>query len=181
MTAVDRSRAVEPPLDEQAQDSIDLEQFGYDQELRRAISPLASLAVAFSMISVSTGVFALFAVPYTTVGGWGIWLWLPVAAGLMCICAVYSHVGARIPLTGYAYQWNSRLVGSSYGWFTGWTCFLAFVTGTASVAITISVVFAPEFWHDPTKANVVAAAERHGVPLKEVMAAAMAAFRAAGS
>jgi amino acid transporter len=155
MTAVDPSRAIDPSHDEQAQDSIDLEQFGYDQELRRAISPLASLAVAFSMISVSTGVFALFAVPYTTVGGWGIWLWLPVAAGLMCICAVYSHVGARIPLTGYAYQWNSRLVGSSYGWFTGWTCFLAFVTGTASVAITISVVFAPEFWHDPTKANVV--------------------------
>jgi amino acid transporter len=141
--------------EDEVRDSTDLEQFGYDQELRRAISPLASLAVSFSMISVSTGVFALFAIPYTTVGGWGIWLWLPVAAGLMCICAVYSHVAARIPLTGYAYQWNSRLVGPSYGWFTGWTCFLAFVTGTASVAITISVVFAPEFWHDPSKSKVV--------------------------
>src|ERR1700742_3346886 len=151
MTAIHplRDLPVAGSREEQVQDAVDLEHFGYDQELRRAISPLASLAVAFSMISVSTGVFALFAIPFTTVGGWGIWLWLPVAAGLMCICAVYSHVGARIPLTGYAYQWNSRLVGSSYGWFTGWSCFLAFVTGTASVGITISVVFAPEFWHDP--------------------------------
>lgn len=147
--------AVEVEREEQVEDATDLAQFGYNQELRRGISPLASLAVAFSMISVSTGVFALFSGPFTTVGGWGIWLWLPVAAGLMCICAVYAHVGARIPLTGYAYQWNSRLVGATYGWFTGWTCFLAFVTGTASVAVTISTVFAPEFWHAPTKANVV--------------------------
>jgi amino acid transporter len=136
-------------------DSEDLEQFGYEPKLRRAIGPLASFAVAFSMISVSTGVFALFSGPFTTVGGWGIWLWFPVAAGLMCICAVYAHVGARIPLTGYAYQWNSRLVGPNYGWFTGWSCWLAFVTGTAVVAVTISTVFAPEFWHAPTKANVV--------------------------
>ena len=89
-------------------DSMDLAEFGYEPELRRAIGPLASFAVAFSMISVSTGVFALFSGPFTTVGGWGIWLWLPVALGLMCICGVYSHVAARIPLTGYAYQWNSR-------------------------------------------------------------------------
>ena len=150
MTTVDVEREVE-----QAEDATDLAQFGYKQELRRGISPFASLAVAFSMISVSTGVFALFSGPFTTVGGWGIWLWLPVAAGLMCICAVYAHVGARIPLTGYAYQWNSRLVGPSYGWFTGWTCFLAFVTGTASVAVTIATVFAPEFWHAPTKSDVV--------------------------
>jgi len=149
MAALDAERT------EQTHDSMDLAEFGYEPELRRAIGPLASFAVAFSMISVSTGVFALFSGPFTTVGGWGIWLWLPVALGLMCICGVYSHVAARIPLTGYAYQWNSRLVGRHYGWFTGWMCWLAFVTGTASVAVTISNVFAPEFWHAPTKANVV--------------------------
>jgi amino acid transporter len=156
MTVVDVERAeAGKERTQPGNDSSDLEQFGYDQKLRRAIGPLASFAVAFSMISVSTGVFALFSGPFTTVGGWGIWLWFPVAAGLMCVCAVYSHVAARIPLTGYAYQWNSRLVGHNYGWFTGWTCFLAFVTGTASVAVTISNVFAPELWHSPTKADVV--------------------------
>jgi amino acid transporter len=149
MTVLDAERT------EKTKDSLDLAEFGYEPELRRAIGPLASFAVAFSMISVSTGVFALFSGPFTTVGGWGIWLWVPVAAGLMCICAVYAHVGARIPLTGYAYQWNSRLVGPNYGWFTGWMCWLAFVTGTASVAVTISTVFAPELWTAPTKAQIV--------------------------
>jgi len=137
MTVLDAERT------EQTHDAMDLEGFGYDPKLRRAIGPLASFAVAFSMISVSTGVFALFSGPYTTVGGWGIWLWLPVALGLMCICGVYAHIGARIPLTGYAYQWNSRLMNRHYGWFTGWMCWLAFATGTASVAITISTVFGP--------------------------------------
>ena len=75
----------------------------------------------------------------------------------MCICGVYAHIGARIPLTGYAYQWNSRLMNSHYGWFTGWMCWLAFATGTASVAITISTVFGPELWHAPTKGEIVAA------------------------
>jgi amino acid transporter len=154
MTSIE-AQLPETVADEATVDTEDLEQFGYEPQLRRAIGPLASFAVAFSMISVSTGVFALFSGPYTTVGGWGIWLWLPVAAGLMCICAVYAHVGARIPLTGYAYQWNSRLMGRHYGWFTGWMCWLAFATGTASVAITISTVFAPEVWSAPTKGEVV--------------------------
>jgi amino acid transporter len=154
MTTLEAQRTESLP-DATFADSEDLEGFGYEPKLRRAIGPLASFAVAFSMISVSTGVFALFSGPYTTVGGWGIWLWLPVAAGLMCICAVYAHVGARIPLTGYAYQWNSRLVGRHYGWFTGWMCWLAFATGTASVAITISTVFGPELWTAPTKGQIV--------------------------
>jgi amino acid transporter len=42
-----------------------------------------------------------------------------------------------------------------YGWFTGWMCWLAFATGTASVAITISTVFGPELWHAPTKGEIV--------------------------
>lgn len=154
MTAVEAGRT-EAITNAASADTEDLEAFGYDPKLRRAIGPLASFAVAFSMISVSTGVFALFAGPYTTVGGWGIWLWLPVALGLMCICGVYAHIGARIPLTGYAYQWNSRLMNSHYGWFTGWMCWLAFATGTASVAITISTVFGPELWHTPTKGEIV--------------------------
>ena len=153
MTSIE-AQLPETVADEATVDTEDLEQFGYEPQLRRAIGPLASFAVAFSMISVSTGVFALFSGPYTTVGGWGIWLWLPVAAGLMCIarCTHMPALGSR--LTGYAYQWNSRLMGRHYGWFTGWMCWLAIATGTASVAITISTVFAPEVWSAPTKGEV---------------------------
>src|SRR5579875_4215500 len=87
-------------------DQQDLGGFGYTPALRRALGPLGSFAVAFSMISVTTGIFFLFSGVFTTTGGWGIWLWLPVAAGWLLIVLVYMHLGARIPLTGYAYQWN---------------------------------------------------------------------------
>jgi len=136
-------------------DQQDLGGFGYTPALRRALGPLGSFAVAFSMISVTTGIFFLFSGVFTTTGGWGIWLWLPVAAGLLLIVLVYMHLGARIPLTGYAYQWNSRLVGAHYGWFTGWTALLAFMTGTASIAVSVATVFAPEIWTSPSKGQVV--------------------------
>ncbi|MBS1676500.1 MAG: amino acid permease [Actinobacteria bacterium] len=136
-------------------DEKDLHLFGYTPKLRRAMGPLASFAVAFSMISVTNAIFFLFPGVFETTGGIGIWLWFPVAAGLMLIVLVYSHLGSRIPVTGYAYQWNSRLVGPNYGWFTGWTAMLAFFSGTASIGVSIATVFAPEIWAEPSKSEIV--------------------------
>jgi amino acid transporter len=136
-------------------DVSDLNQFGYKQELKRGMGSAASFAIAFSMISVTNAIFFLFPQAFTTVGGVGIWLWLPVTAGLMLIVLTYCHLSARIPLTGYAYQWNSRLVGRHYGWFTGWTAMLAFFAGTASIGVALATVFAPEFWTEPTKTQLV--------------------------
>jgi hypothetical protein len=41
-------------------DEDDLARFGYRQELRRTLGAFSSFAVAFSYISPSTGIFALF-------------------------------------------------------------------------------------------------------------------------
>ena len=41
-------------------DEADLAQFGYRQELKRSLGVFSSFAVAFSYISPSTGIFALF-------------------------------------------------------------------------------------------------------------------------
>jgi hypothetical protein len=43
-----------------AQDTADLEKFGYKQELKRDLGTFSSFAVAFSYISPSTGIFTLF-------------------------------------------------------------------------------------------------------------------------
>lgn len=136
-------------------DDHDLSEFGYTPKLRRAMGPIASFAVAFSMISVTNAIFFLFPGVFTTVGGVGIWLWFPVTFGVMLIVLVYAHLGARIPVTGYAYQWNSRLVGPNFGWFTGWTAMLAFFSGTASIGVSMATVFAPELWTSPTKGQIV--------------------------
>ena len=54
-----------------------LSAFGYKEELQRTMGGFSSFALAFSMISVTTTVFTLFAQPFQTIGGIAIWLWLP--------------------------------------------------------------------------------------------------------
>lgn len=138
-----------------AQEVRDLHRYGYKQVLRRTMGPFASFAIAFSMISITNAIFFLFPSVFQVVGGIGIWLWIPCGIGILLIVMVYAHISARIPITGFAYQWNSRLLNPHYGWFTGWTALLAFFAGTASIATALATVFAPDIWAHPSHANIV--------------------------
>lgn len=137
------------------QDVGDLHRFGYTQSLRRTMGPFASFSVAFSMVSITTAIFFLLPSLFGTSGAAGIWLWLPCAGGVFLIVLVYSHLAARIPITGFAYQWNSRLINPHYGWFTGYTALLAFMAGTAATAVALASVFAGDIWSHPTHADIV--------------------------
>ena len=128
----------------------DLAQFGYKQQLNRTMGSYTSFALAFSMISVTTTVFTLFAQPFQALGGVAIWLWLPVGAGVLLITLVYGHLAARLPVTGYAYQWASRIVSPHYGWFTGWNAMLCTLVGSAGISVSLASVFAPDIWSSPT-------------------------------
>jgi amino acid transporter len=138
-----------------AEDQSDLQQFGYSQTLKRVLGPYGSFAVAFSMISITTAIFFLLPSLFATSGAVGIWLWVPCALGVFLIVGVYAHLAARIPITGFAYQWNSRLINPHYGWFTGYTALLAFIAGTAATAVALASVFAGDIWKAPTHANIV--------------------------
>jgi amino acid transporter len=144
----------EPRLSDPA-DAGDLHQFGYAQSLRRTMGPFASFAVAFSMVSITTAIFFLLPSLFGTSGAAGVWLWLPCAGGVFLIVLVYAHLAARIPITGFAYQWNSRLINSHYGWFTGYTALLAFMAGTAATGVALATVFAGDIWKNPTHGDIV--------------------------
>lgn len=133
----------------------DLHQFGYLQSLRRTLGPYGSFAIAFSMISITTAIFFLLPSLFGTAGAAGVWLWIPCAAGVFLIVLVYAHLAARIPITGFAYQWNSRLINPHYGWFTGYTALLAFIAGTAATAVALATVFASDVWKSPTHGDIV--------------------------
>lgn len=137
-------------------DEADLAAMGYTQTLHRTMGPFTSFALAFSMVSINTGVVTLFSDPFTRVGGIGILLWIVVIPLVACIVLVYAHLSARMPVTGYAYQWSSRLVNKGYGWFTGWIAMISFIAGTAGTAAAIGSVFAPEIWADPTQGQIQA-------------------------
>src|SRR5580704_7879432 len=138
-----------------ANDVDDLHQFGYHQSLRRTLGPYGSFAIAFSMISITTAIFFLLPSLFGTAGAAGVWLWIPCAAGVFLIVLVYSHLAARIPITGFAYQWNSRLINPHYGWFSGYTALLAFIAGTAATAVALASVFASDIWANPTHGDIV--------------------------
>jgi amino acid transporter len=77
-----------------------------------------------------------------------------VTAGVTPMTLVFAHAGSRIPLSGYAYQWSSRLGNVHLGWFTGWAAFLTFISGTAAVATTLATIFAPGIWENPSHQQI---------------------------
>src|SRR6266481_8426061 len=136
-------------------DLADLNQSGYAQSLRRTLGPYGSFAIAFSMVSITTSIFFLLPSLFGTAGAAGVWLWIPCAGEVFLIVLVYAHLAARIPITGFAYQWNSRLINPHYGWFTGYTALLAFMAGTAATAVALATVFAGDIWPHPTHGDIV--------------------------
>ena len=155
MSALSETRSRDAiSLNPDPNDEADLASLGYKQKLHRTMGPFTSFALAFSMVSIITGVVTLFSDPFTRVGGIGILLWLLVIPMVACIVLVYAHLSSRIPVTGYAYQWSSRLAGKNYGWFTGWIALISFVAGTAGTAAAIGSVFAPEIWANPTQGQI---------------------------
>src|SRR2546425_12998280 len=93
--------------------------FGYKQELRRALRLFSLYAVAFSIISITTGLFANYGFGISHLAAAMIWLWPVAAAGQLLVALVVAGLGTRIPLAGSSYPGGARLVTNTYGWFTG--------------------------------------------------------------
>jgi amino acid transporter len=104
-----------------------LPRFGYKQQFVRSLRQFESFAVAFSFISITTGIFTTYGFALGTGGPRAIWTWLIVAAGQSLVALVYGSLAARVPLSGYSYQWASRLSNANVGWWLGWMSF-AFLT-----------------------------------------------------
>lgn len=103
--------------------------FQYKQELNRTIRQFGSFAVAFSFISITTGIFANYELVIDESGPAGIWTWPVVIVGQLLVALIFAELASKMPLTGYSYQWVTRLGGNGWGWFTGWisVCFLIIV------------------------------------------------------
>jgi amino acid transporter len=132
-------------------DSADLARFGYNQELRRGLGMFSSWAVAFSYISPSTGIFTLFALGLTTLGGVFIWTWPVVALGQFIVALNFAEVTSHYPIAGSVFQWTKYLTSRSYSWFTGWIYFFAGVLTVTAVVATLPLALIPALeglgWH----------------------------------
>ncbi len=135
-------------------DSQDLENFGYKPRLHRSIGSFTSFALGFSMVSITAAIFTTFSSPFQTIGGAGIWLWIPITIGFLPLLCVYAHLSARIPISGYAYQWCGRIVNRHYGALTGWMAAMAFVAGAGTLGLAVANVFSPYVWANPTHHDI---------------------------
>ncbi|GAA1488082.1 APC family permease [Brachybacterium sacelli] len=128
----DRSPAPETPPSAQDEDAR-LAEFGYEQKLDRSVGKIASFAIGFSTISATTAVFSGFGPGYQSAGApfiWTLFLAIPV---FLLWTLIAADIAAKLPLSGYSYQWTSRLNGSTFGWFTGFAALVGWVSGMTSL------------------------------------------------
>lgn len=101
--------------------------------LVRTLSRFQSFALAFSFISITTGIFSTFGLVLANGGPRGIWTWPIAGIGIVCVALVYGMLASKIPLNGYSYQWISQLVSPPVGWFFGWMSFSCLAMSTVAV------------------------------------------------
>ena len=139
-------------------DSADLAQFGYNQELKRSLGVFSSFAVAFSYISPSTGIFTLFALGLTTLGGVFIWTWPVVALGQFIVALNFAEVSSHYPVAGSVFQWTKFLASRTYSWFTGWIYLFAGMLTVTAVVATLPIALIPALnglgWHSLNAASL---------------------------
>jgi amino acid transporter len=129
---------------------------GYKPELRRSLRFFSMFAIAFSIISITTGIFLNYSSGLKYWGPASIWTWPIVGVGNLMIALVVAELGTRIPLAGYAYQWSGRLVNSTYGWFVGFAGLLYMSVGGGAIMLGVaSPLLLSEFGVNTPSARLV--------------------------
>lgn len=117
--------------------------FGYTQAMERSTGRFASFAVAFAFVSIATGIFTTYGSVLNSSGPLGIWTWPIVVVGQLAVALLLGALAARIPVTGYAYQWVSRLANPVFGWITGWISFTFLAIVVIAVDYTVASTVVP--------------------------------------
>lgn len=124
-------------------DSAELSRFGYEQALERNTGRFASFAVAFAFVSIATGIFTTYGAVLNSSGPLGIWTWPIAVVGQLAVAVILGLLAARIPVTGYAYQWMSRLSNPVLGWIMGWISFMFLSIVVVAVDYTVASTVLP--------------------------------------
>jgi amino acid transporter len=138
-------------------DEQTLEHFGYRQELKRSLGYFSSFALSFSVICMTSGLFADYGDGLRAGGPAFVWSWLIVGAGQFLVAMVFAGLARQIPLSGYAYQWTRSLAGDRLAFWAGWIMIVQFITGMAGVAYALASYLVPFFGFSDSSRNVVIA------------------------
>ncbi len=140
-----------------AEDSRELAQFGYSQTFERHTGKFASFAVAFAFVSIATGIFTTYGAVLNSSGPVGIWTWPIAVVGQLAVALVLGSLASRIPVTGYSYQWVSRMANPVLGWIIGWISFMFLAIVVVAVDYTIASTVLPVLLSYTANAGITAA------------------------
>ncbi|MFV0429526.1 MAG: amino acid permease [Arachnia sp.] len=124
-------------------DATDVSEFGYKQEMKRELGWFTSFSLAFGFVSIATGIFTTYGTVLNNSGPMGIWTWAVAALGQTAVAMVFGALAARIPVSGYSYQWISRLANPVLGWIMGWVSFMFLAVVVVAVDYTIAATILP--------------------------------------
>ncbi len=113
--------------------------------------------MSFSIIAVTTGLFATYGAGLQTAGPAFIWTWPVVGVGQFLLALVFAKLARRIPLSGMAYQWTRELGGDSIAWWAGWLMIIQVLTGLAAVCYALASYTLPELGIVASDRNIVVA------------------------
>jgi amino acid transporter len=119
---------------EVALDARDLRHFGYAQELFRTMGGFSNFAIAFSIISIITGIATQFDYGLEKGGpaemsiGWPL-----VAFFTLAVAASMAELASAFPTSGGTYHWAKRLGGPGCGWFTAWIAIIGLIANVTAV------------------------------------------------
>lgn len=121
--------------EQQAQrDTRELEGFGYAQELLRSMGGFSTFAIAFSIISIITGIFTLYDYGLQMGGPLEMTLgWPLVSVGTLFVALSMAELCSAIPTSGGTYHWSAELGGPTWAWFTAWFNIVGLVTEVAGI------------------------------------------------
>ena len=136
-------------------DDSELRAFGYEPQLNRSMGLFSSLSISISCMCITAGIFTVYAYSLGTVGPAFVWTWPIVAIGQILVALVLADLAGRIPISGYAFQWTSRLVNSDYGWFVGWAGLMAFTPGFTGLNLGLAPILMNRLGMEISATNIM--------------------------
>ena len=104
-----------------SQDTKDLHQLGYAQELLRSMGGFSNFAISFSIISILTGAVILYDYGLAWAGTAAVLIgWPLVTVFVLLIAASMGEIASAYPTAGGLYYWASRMKNKNWGWWTAW-------------------------------------------------------------
>ena len=136
-------------------DELDLQRFGYAQELFRKMGGFSNFAISFSIISILTGAVTLYGYGLEMGGPLEMSLGWPVATLFtLALAASMAELCSAYPTAGAMYHWATALGGTACGWFVAWLNIIGLIAAQAGINFSCAQ-FALPFLGIPASATNV--------------------------